>query len=66
MKPRWEGPYVVHKMAEHGRSAWISNLHSGKVNGRYHANVLNIFLPGKDIGRSDSELRSLANFNQQT
>lgn len=66
MEPRWEGPYVVHKMAEHGRSAWISDLHSGKVKGRYHLNALNVFLQGKDIGRSDSEWKSLAKANEQT
>ena len=66
MEPRWEGLYIVHKMAEHGRSAWISELHSGKVKGRYYVNALNIFLQGKEIGRSDNDLRSITDNNQKT
>lgn len=65
LEPRWEGPYRVHKMAGHGQSAWIEELHSGKVKGRYHVNALSFFLDGKEAGRKDELWKSVADINRQ-
>ena len=66
LEPRWEGPYRVHKMASHGQSAWIEDLHSFRVKGRYHINLLSLFIEEKEVGRKEESWRMVAELNAQT
>ena len=66
LEPRWEGPYRVHKMASHGQSAWIKDLHSDRIKGKYHINALILFHEGREVGRRREEWTSTAQLNDQT
>lgn len=52
-------------MAVHGQSAWIKDLHSDKVKGRYHINALILFNEGKEVGRRKEEWKSIAALNNK-
>ena len=65
LEPRWEGPYKVQRLTEHGQAAWISELHSGNVKGKYHLNALTTHLEGKEVGRTEAEWRTVAQINAQ-
>ena len=52
-------------MAQHGQSAWIKDIHTDKVKGKYHVNALILFNDGKQVGRRDEEWKSIAALNDQ-
>lgn len=65
LEAKWEGPYRVKKMAEHGQSAYIEDMHSGVTKGRYHVNALKMFMTGEQVGRQNEHWRSVADINRQ-
>lgn len=66
LEPRWEGPYKVQKVAEHGKSVWLEDLNSGKLKGKYHINDVRLYLVRKKERPGEQEgWRSVAAINAQ-
>lgn len=45
LEPRWEGPYVMFKVAKPGVSGYLRDLKTQKVKGRYAFDALKVYVP---------------------
>ena len=64
LEPRNEGLYKVTKVAHHGQSAWIADLTSGKVKGRFHMNAMSPFLKATQF-RPDAAWENIVEMNKK-
>ena len=55
----------MRKMAAHGQSVWMQEFHSSKNKGRYHINVLGVFLEGNEVRGTADRWTTVAQMNNQ-
>ena len=63
LEARWEGPYLVHKVASHGKSIWLKDLTSGEVKDRYHVHDTKHYLTRAEPESEGKGWRSVADVN---
>ena len=64
LEARWEGPYVVHKVANHGKSVWLKDMVSGEIKGRYHVNDTKHYLTRAEPQSQTQGWKSVADLNK--
>ncbi|KFY31814.1 hypothetical protein V493_00777 [Pseudogymnoascus sp. VKM F-4281 (FW-2241)] len=64
LEPRWQGPYIVHKVSPHGASAFLRELHSNSIKGRYHTNDLKLFVERQQHNTLDEPYERLFSRNE--
>lgn len=45
LEPRWEGPYLLVKVAKEGVSGFLQDLKTGKVKGKYAFDAMKTYVP---------------------
>ncbi|OAF55282.1 hypothetical protein VC83_08208 [Pseudogymnoascus destructans] len=53
LEPRWLGPYILHKLTPSGKSAFLQELHSDQIKGKFHLNDLKLFVSRKRHNEGD-------------
>ena len=48
LEPRWEGPYLVHRIGKSGVSATLIHLHTDKSRGIHSFDALKIYVPREE------------------
>lgn len=45
LEPRWEGPYLLSRIAKEGVSGYLQDMKTGKVKGRYGFDAMKVYVP---------------------
>lgn len=56
LEPRWEGPYLLQKIAKEGISGYLSDLTTQKVKGRYGFDAMKVYIPRDKKGNQGEDV----------
>ena len=65
MEFRWEGSYVLSKIAKHEMSRWLQNIHMCEVKGWYHINNMKLFILWKEHETKNNKWMKVADLNKK-
>ena len=53
LEPRWEGPYMLTKIAKEGVSGYLQDLKTDRIKGRYGFDAMKVYVPREEQSSRD-------------